>query len=266
MDPDDDCASFSTKLEQQLQFVTHNYPEKLKAAAYWDLLKGRFFHGIPDNIRTNIRGLFNTPDMDYYQLLAAAREIEGERIVPKKPVVSTATSQDKTDKGHKPKPKVSAVQVADPELKKLERAWSQTSNDLQEMQKTLKDLTTAMGRLQQASTTTTSAPAHTATGGAEGGSDSSNSNSPRGRGGWRSRGSFPRSRGSFGRGSYFGGRPPQCWWCKDKVSTEQAQHLLMDCPLYEKVRNNWWTGAQGQGVGTTPASTAAATPPPPQGN
>ena len=158
MESDDDCASFSTKLEQQLQYVRHNYPEKLKAAAYWDLLKGRFFHGIPDNIRTNIRGLFNTPDMDYYQLLAAAREIEGEKIVPKKPTASTTTaSQEKTDKSHKPKPKVSAVQVADPDVKKLERAWSQTSNDLQEMQKTLKDLTKAMGRLQQASTSATPA-------------------------------------------------------------------------------------------------------------
>ena len=51
----EDCAAFSSKLEQKLTHVQAMCPGKLDNQQYWHLLRERFFHGLPVNLRSNIR-------------------------------------------------------------------------------------------------------------------------------------------------------------------------------------------------------------------
>ena len=55
MTPAEDCAAFSLKLEQKLSIVQDMYPNELNNKQYMHLLRERFFHGLPVNLRTNIR-------------------------------------------------------------------------------------------------------------------------------------------------------------------------------------------------------------------
>ena len=143
----EDCAAFSSKLEQKLSYVQAMYPEKLNTKQYWHLLREKFFHGLPVNLRTNIRNEYEK-GIDYYPLLQAARMIERElRADPQfKTVDKTELKGDK-----KPKVRGAATNLlgADKELTHLEKAWSQTANEMKFMQKTLQDITTCIGHLQQ---------------------------------------------------------------------------------------------------------------------
>ena len=52
---DEDCAAFSSKLEQKLSHdVQAMYPGKLNTQQYWHLLRERFFHRLPVSLRSNI--------------------------------------------------------------------------------------------------------------------------------------------------------------------------------------------------------------------
>ena len=73
----EDCAAFSSKLEQKLSYVQALYPEELNTKQYWHLLRERFFHGLPVNLRTIIRSEYEK-EVHYYPLLQAARMIESE--------------------------------------------------------------------------------------------------------------------------------------------------------------------------------------------
>ena len=143
----EDCAAFSSKLEQKLSYVQAMYPEELNTKQYWHLLRERFFHGLPVNLRTNIRSEYEK-GVDYYTLLQAARMIESElRADPQfKTVDKTELKGDK-----KPKAKGAATNLfgADKELTHPEKAWSETANEMKAMQKTLQDITTCIGHLQQ---------------------------------------------------------------------------------------------------------------------
>ena len=220
----EDCAAFSSKLEQKLSYVQAMYPEKLNTKQYWHLLRERFFHGLPVNLRTNIRNEYEK-GIDYYPLLQAARMIESElRADPQfKAVDKTEFKGDK-----KPKVKGAATNLlgADKELTHLEKAWSETANEMKAMQKTLQDITTCIGHLQPISPANTVDP-----------TNQGNNNTQRGRGFYRGRGGRYRGRGQ----SFYQERPPICWWwCKGNVSREEAQHRIRDCPIYKECRENWW--------------------------
>ena len=73
----EDCASFSSKLEQKLSYVQAIYPTELNDTQYWHLLRERFFYGLPVSLRTNIRNEYEH-GKDYYPLLQAVRMIESE--------------------------------------------------------------------------------------------------------------------------------------------------------------------------------------------
>ena len=245
MTDEDDLASFSTKLEQQLKHVLNNFPEKLATKDYWSLLKERFFHGVPSHIRTNIRNLFDLPGTSYYQLLSAARRIEGESSMVE--TKDKGHEEEKSSKANKSKnqPRVSAVQIgSEHDFKKLEKAFSQTSTEVQSMQQTLKDITKALGKLQQQQPTTSSN--HTQNNEGDGVTTHSNPNynNSRGRGRWRGGGRFNRGRG-FGRG-YGSPKPILCYWCRDHVSAEEAQHPIQNCPFYSKCKTQWWSNVQAQ--------------------
>ena len=47
MTPAEDCAAFSSKLEQKLSYVQAMYADELNNKQYWHLLRERFFHGLP---------------------------------------------------------------------------------------------------------------------------------------------------------------------------------------------------------------------------
>ena len=55
MDIDEKCASFGTRLEQKLNQVSLQYPDKISETMYWNYVRERFFHGLPKDMRTNLR-------------------------------------------------------------------------------------------------------------------------------------------------------------------------------------------------------------------
>ena len=225
----EDYAAFSSKLEQKLSYVQAMYPEELNTKQYWHLLRERFFHGLPVNFRTNIRSEYEK-GVDYYPLLQAARMIESElRADPQfKPVDKTELKGDK-----KPKAKGAAINLlgADKDLTHLEKAWSETANEMKAMQKTLQDITTCIGHLQQNRSPQPIPPTNNVDHTNQG-----SNNTQRGRGFYRGRGSRGRGKGQ----NFYQDRPPICWWCKGNVSKEEAQHRIQDYPIYKECRENCW--------------------------
>ena len=225
----EDCAAFSSKLKQKLSYVQAMYPEKLNTQQYWHLLRERFFRGLPVNLRTNIRNEYEK-GIDYYPLLKAARMIESElrADLQFKTVDKTELKGDK-----KPKVKGAATSLigADKELTHLEKAWGETANEMKAIQKTLQDITTCIGHLQQNRSPQPISPTNTVDPTNQG-----SNNNQRGRGFYRGRGGRYRGRGQ----GIYQERPPICWWCKGNVSREEAQHRIQDCPIYKECRENWW--------------------------
>ena len=68
MDIDEKCASFGTRLEQKLNQVSLQYPNKISETMYWNCVRERFFHGLPKDMRTNLRTQFDS-GATYYQML-----------------------------------------------------------------------------------------------------------------------------------------------------------------------------------------------------
>ena len=109
-------------------------------------VEGKIFHGLPVNLRTNIRNEYEK-GVDYYPLLQTARMIESE--LKADPQFKLADKvEPKTDRKAKAKGAASLFS-ADKELNHLEKAWSETANEMKAMQKTLQDITTCIGHLQQ---------------------------------------------------------------------------------------------------------------------
>ena len=219
------------------------YPEELNTKQYWHLLRERFFHGLPVNLRTNTRSEYEK-GVDYYPLLQAARMIEsGLRADPQfKSVDKTELKGDK-----KPKPKGAATNLfgADKDLTHLEKAWSETVNEMKAMQKTLQVITTCIGHLQQNRSPQPIPPANNI--------DPTyqvSNNIHRGRGFYRGRGGRNRGRGQ----NFYQDRPPICWWCKGNDSKEEAQHRIQDCPIYKGSRENWWKTHPANSDTTTPSN------------
>ena len=122
------------------------YPGKLNTQQYWHLLRERFFHGLPLNLRSNIRSEYEK-GKDYYPLLQAARMIESELKVDPQ-FKSTDKVEPKADERAKVKGATSLI-GPDKDLNNLEKAWSVTASEMKAMQKTLQDITTCIGHLQQ---------------------------------------------------------------------------------------------------------------------
>ena len=125
----EDCAAFSSKLEQKQVM----YPGKLNTQQYWHLLRERFFHGLPVNLRSNIRSEYEK-GKDYYPLLKAARMIES-KLKADPQFKSTDKDEPKADKKAKVKGAASLI-GSDKDLNNLEKAWSETASEMKVMQKT----------------------------------------------------------------------------------------------------------------------------------
>ena len=72
-----------------------------------------------------------------------------------------------------------------------------------------------------------------------------------GRGG---RGSY-RGRGGRGRGRGRGGLI-LCYWCRDFLPKEQANHKVAQCPYQKQAKDNWWKRQFGNVQGESSASQA----------
>ena len=79
MDSEEKCASFGTRLEQKLNQVSLQYPNKISKDMYWNCVRERFFNGLSKNMRTNLRTRFDG-GASYYKLLELARIIESENF------------------------------------------------------------------------------------------------------------------------------------------------------------------------------------------
>ena len=201
------------------------YPGKLNTQQYWHLLRERFFHGLPVNLRSNIRSEYEK-GKDYYPLLQAARMIESE-LKADPQFKSTDKVEPKADKKAKVKGAASLI-GSDKDLNNLEKAWSETANEMKAMQKTLQDITTCIGHLQQNRSPQPNPPTNIVNPTNQG----NDNTQARGRGFYRGRGGRNRGRGQ----SFYQDRPPICWWCKGNVSREEAQHRIQDCPIYKECR------------------------------
>ena len=126
MDASEDCASFGIRLEQKLNQVTLQYPDKISTKIYWNHVRDRFFHGLSPIMKANLRTEFQSGS-DYYKLLDIAREIEAEKM--------SADSVNETSKSThgKGKPKVGAITVD-----------STTAQQISQLQGAVKGLTNWM--------------------------------------------------------------------------------------------------------------------------
>ena len=121
MESDEKCASFGTRLEQKLNQVTLQYPNKISDTMYWNCVRERFFHGLSKNMRTNLRPQFDG-DANYYKLLELARMIESENFHEDVKTEAKPTNQ-------KGKAKVGAVTI------------DNTAQQIQQLQGAVKGLT-----------------------------------------------------------------------------------------------------------------------------
>ena len=107
------------------------YPGKLNTQQYWHLLRERFFHGLPVNLRSNIRNEYEQ-GREYYPLLLSARMIESElKVDPQYKISDKVVS--KTDKRTKAKGAASLIS-SEKEFSSLKKAWSGTASEIKAMQ------------------------------------------------------------------------------------------------------------------------------------
>ena len=201
MEPDEKCASFGTRLEQKLNQVTLQYPNKISDTMYWNCVRERFFHGLPKNMRTNLRPQFDG-GANYYKLLELARMIESENFHEDAKTKAKPTNQ-------KGKAKVDAVTI------------DNTAQQIQQLQGAVKGLT----KLIQGSRQNTQ-PQQISQFVPQLAQDnpntlpqaSQNQNPAHPQGGRGSRGGF---RGRGGRGRDRGkGSLILCYWCRDFLPKE----------------------------------------------
>ena len=210
MDASEDCASFGIRLEQKLNQVTLQYPDKISTEIYWNHVKDRFFHGLSPIMKANLRTEFQSGS-DSYKLLDIARKIEAENM--------SADSANETSKSthSKGKPKVGAI-----------TADSATAQQISQLQGAVKGLTNLVKGVQLNANPTQS---------------SQNSTPGTGQPTSQNQNSTPSFRGKAGRGR--GGFRPRsgkilCYWCQDFVSEEEASHKIANCPYQSTARSDWW--------------------------
>ena len=224
MDIDEKCASFGTRLEQKLNQVSLQYPDKISETMYWNCVRERFFHGLPKDLRTNIKTQFDS-GATYYQMLELARIVESENFHENSGIEIKTTS-------NKGKSKVNVASVDNP---------TQQIQQMQQLQGAVKGLTKLLQNNQQ-QTQLPQIPQFASQTGQKGIQETVNtlpqatngqgSTTPqRGRGG---RGGY-RGRGGRGRGGLI-----LCYWCRDFLPKEQANHKVAQCPYQKQAKNDWW--------------------------
>ena len=226
MDIDEKCASFGTRLEKKLNQVSLQYPNKISETMYWNCVRERFFHGLPKDMRTNLRTQFDSGAI-YYQMLELARIVESENF-------HESSGNEAKTTSNKGKSKINVASVDNP------------TQQMQQLQGAVKDLTKLLQNNQQP-TQLPQIPQFVPQAGPKGTQENVNNlpqatNGPgsttpqRGRGG---RGGY-RGRGGRGRGGLI-----LCYWCRDFLPKEQANHKVAQCPYQKQAKNDWWKNQLG---------------------
>ena len=229
MDIDEKCASFGTRLEQKLNQVSLQYPNKISETMYWNYVREIFFHGLPKDMRTNLRTQFDS-GATYYQMLELARIVESENFHENSGNETKSTS-------YKGKNKVNIASVDNP---------TQQIQQMQQLQGAVKGLTMLLQNNQQP-TQLPQIPQFVPQTGPKGtqenvitspqATNGQGSTTPqRGRGG---RGGY-RGRGGRGRGGLM-----LCYWCRDFLPKEQANHKVAQCPYQKQAKSEYWKNQLG---------------------
>ena len=226
IEPDEKCASFGTRLEQKLNQVSLQYPNKISESMYWNCVRERFFHGLSKDMRTNLRTQFDS-GANYYRLLELARIVESESL-HEDSKTETKTTVTKS------KGKVSVATV------------DSTSQQIQQLQGAVKGLTKMLQGNQQLSQTTPQYVSQPAQGAltelVQNDMDTLPQASPS-----QNSASFINTQGvRGGRGGYRGrGGPILCYWCRDFLPKEQASHKVAQCPYQKQAKDSWWKNQLG---------------------
>ena len=229
MDIDEKCASFGTRLEQKLNQVSLQYPDKISETMYWNYVRERFFHGLPKDMRTNLRTQFDS-GATYYQKLA--RIVESENFHENSGNETKATS-------YKGKSKVNIASVDNP---------TQQVQQMQQLQGAVKGLTKLLQNNQQPNQLPQIPQFVPQTG--PKGIQESGITSPQATNG---QGSTTPQRGRGGRGGYRGrggrgrgrGGLMLCYWCRDFLPKEQANHKVAQCPYQKQAKSEYWKNQLG---------------------
>ena len=216
MDSDEKCASFGTRLEQKLNQVSLQYPNKISETMYWNCVRERFFHGLPKDMRTNLRTQFDS-SATYYQMLELARIVESENFHENSGIEAKTTS-------NKGKSKVNVASVDNP------------TQQMQQLQGAVKGLTKLLQNNQQ-QTQLPQIPQFVPQTGQKGTQENVNT-LPQATNG---QGSTTPQRGRGGRGGCRGrGGLILCYWCRDFLPKEQANHKVAQCPYQKQAKDDWW--------------------------
>ena len=219
MDIDEKCASFGTRLEQKLNQVSLQYPDKITKTMYWNCVRERFFHGLPIDLRTNIRHQFDS-GATYYQMLELARIVESENFHENSGTEIKTTS-------NRGKSKVNVASVDNP---------TQPIQQMQQLQGAVKGLTKLLQSNQQ-QTQLPQIPQFVSQTGQKGTQENVKT-LPQATNG---QGSTTPQRGRGGRGGYRGrGRLILCYWYRDFLPKEQANHKVAQCPYQKQAKDDWW--------------------------
>ena len=238
-----------------------SHPFALSSMEQQSHLRNRFFHGLQDSIRSNLRHKFDQ-GATYSDLLISARGIESEQNI-------TAALSD----SNKTKAKASSLQsqISDNYIAKLEKAYQTCQGEYRKLQQQMETYekakpiwAAAANQASQFMPPPIPSPAQAL--GAP--NDNNQGSRPPNQGGGRgTQSNQPYYRGDYrGRGGYFKGRgrgyqrgncqpmpdPPGkpqgynrlCFWCRDFVAFEEADHKMRDCPFYEKGKKEWWEANQ----------------------
>ena len=227
MERDEKFASFDTRLEQKLNQVSLQYPNKISNTMHWNCVRERFFHGLSKNMRTNLRTQFDG-GANYYKLLELARMIESEKFHEDTKIEAKPTNQ-------KGKAKVGAVTI------------DSTAQQIQQLQGAVKGLTKLL-QGNRHNTQPQQIPQFVPQPAQDNSNTlpqvSQNQNPAKPQGGRGGRGGF-RGRGSRGRGRGRGGLI-LCYWCRDFLPKEQANHKVANCPYQSQARDGWWESQLGK--------------------
>ena len=224
MDIDEKSASFGTRLEEKLNQVSLQYPDKISEAMYWNCVRERFFHGLSKDMRTNLRTQFDS-GATYYQMLELARIVESENFHENSGIEAKTTS-------NKGKSKVNVASVDNP---------TQQIQQMQQLQGAVKGLTKLLQNNQQqtqrpqipqfvpqAGQKVTQENVNTLPQATNGQGSTTPQRKRGGRGGYR-------GRGGRGRGGLI-----LCSWCRDFLPKEQANHKVAQCPYQKQAKDDWW--------------------------
>ena len=202
-----------------------------------ELCRERFFHGLSKDMRTNLRTQFDS-EANYYRLLELARIVESEKLHE-----NSKTEIKSTTAKRKGKVSVASVDNTSQQIQQLQGAVKGLTKMLQDNQQNAQT-SQIPHYVSQSAQKTVQIPVQSDVSTLPQASQSQSS------------ASFVNTQGGRGdRGGYRGrGGPILCYWCRDFLPKEQANHKVAQCPYQKQAKDSWWKNQLGniQGEASAP--------------